>query len=461
MARQIIEQWRLAVLRVRLDLAARTPSVATEMVGYPTGSAQTMWKRRHPIEAFGLSEAPPTALTVPTDLRDAVVETLVHDLNRDAALWLRLVPPYGYLGGVPWEATLIPATGLPLLRVPDRLPAAPELGRLWRIVVAISAPPPSTWAPRYIRSLAKQLGETVPAKVEVHVFADANTHAALRTDALPWVRLHDPEVAEAAFRDSTQRLTKTTPQPAAPVGQKWADWIIAGLGGRAVRALHVVLDGCIDVDRPLLRFSPDPVRPVSRSEASAVGAPEVLAFADKIGAAALSFGSPPGNSSDLATRMIADWAGQQRPGATIYSSIAHDRDGKALAQAHAFVIDRTGELRIPRHRSLFAYLQPEHMQASLEHTWPGLQAQGPDVVPAPLPGDDLADTGVQDAYVDAETVPTWVATSDRYLTKQWAGLAKRSTSHAPTAEFKGAYDTGAVEALANLRDIIKRHAGPS
>src|SRR6185437_2292159 len=129
MAQRMIEDWQLAVLKVRLDLSERTPAVATELVGYPGGgSARTMFSLRHPLGAYGLVGTDLSKLQVPDDLQDAVAKALLTDLEGEAALWLRLVPPYGYLGAVPWEVALVERTNLPVLRVPDRMPGARDLG---------------------------------------------------------------------------------------------------------------------------------------------------------------------------------------------------------------------------------------------------------------------------------------------------------------------------------------------
>lgn len=463
MAARIIEQWQLAVLKVQLDLSERTPAVATDLVAYPTGVAQTMWSQRYGLDAFGLEVDHPAVLTMPTELRDAVAQTLLTDLNSEAALWLRLVPPYGYLGAVPWEGALIPATGLPLLRVPDRLPAASDLGRKWRAVIAISAPPHSDWAAPYVRSLVNGWQNRVRADVEVDIFADAGTAEALQAGAAfdSQIRVHDPADAARASGDAQPSRSAGVVGSVSPVsGQVWADWITAGLAGQAVRALHVVLDGVFDGDRPMLAVAPDPQEPSRVSSCAFVSPDAVLAIADRIGSAALSFGSPPENPTDLAVRMIADELGQLRPGATIYSSLADDPQGRALAAAHAFVVDRTGQTPIPRDRSLFAYLQPEHVEASLTGAWPdAAQPQTDEAVPPDLlhVSGPASSAALESFYADSDSVPSWVASWDRYLSKQTAGLAQEASSPEPTADVKGAYNKGAADALGELRNILDRH----
>jgi len=476
-------QWHLAVLRAQLDLAGTTPMVATELVSYSHRTPHSLWTRSHPLEAFGLAQSavPPRQLTVPSDLRDDIAASLEADLQGEAALWLRLAPPYGYLGAVPWEESLLPFIGVPLLRVPDRLPAAADPGQLWSVAIGVSAPAGSTWAAPCVAALAQELTLAVSAPVDVHVFADAGTAAQLRQLALPnwdWLHVHKPADARPASED---RSSRRVPQfrrrdsegrlvePHAP-GRIWADWIAAGLAGRAVRALHVVLDATWDSDRPILALTPDPSEPSDAQNCAFVTSDDVRVLADVVGAATLSFGAPPDVTSDVAMRVIADGVGQQRPGATIYTSIRLDPGGAALARMHGFLANQSAPL-VPVGSSLFAYLQPEKVQTSLAEEWPQPPPASEGARPAPADEDLLPVTvlpegyqvapqaDLSDYYASAETVPSWVATSERYIGSQLADLS-RSASEPQPVGYKQAYQRGAVEALAELQQMVAKHARP-
>jgi hypothetical protein len=496
MAGRLIQQWRLAVLRVQLDLTGRTPAVATELASYPGRTPHRLWARRDPLEAFGLAEskAPPRQLRLPSDLRDAIATSLTADpdLENEAALWLRLAPPYGYLGAVPWEESLLEVTDVPVLRVPDRLPAAVDPGRVWSVAIGVSAPADSNWAAPYLVGLVKNISGEVSAPVDVDVFADARTVAQLPRyfDPPVQVHVHKPSDARQASEDRSRRRASELgrwdregrlARPASP-GRIWADWIAAGLAGRAVRALHVVLDATWDSDRPILALSPDPSQPSNTKDSAFITADDVRLLADELGAATLSFGSPPDATSDVAMRVIADGVGQQRPGATIYSSIPLDRGGTWLAETYGFLAgtpaDRSGEpvLRYPslapRHPSLFAYLQPEQVRASLADEWPK-PPPTTDRVRAPSPADDLLPSAVlpegyqvtpeadlSGYYASAETVPTWVAASECYIGTQLANLSQSATAPEPVG-FKRAYEQGAAEALAEIQEIVAKHVRPT
>jgi hypothetical protein len=454
MAVILMKQWRLATLRVQLDLSDVKAAVLAEALGYPDDSqdeATTLWSRRYRLSAFGLKATRPRNLKVPQALGAAV-----RDAFGDAelsTLWLHLVPPYGYLGAAPWEASSF----VPMLRVPDRLPApAAKLGRVWRTVLVISATPGSTWPAPYVDSFTTNLAKRVDGPVEVDVFADAGTASALARDSLSEsVRVHDPtdaKVAVGARASSTAPAAKTAWKTAA---QLWPAWIASGLRGQAVRAVHVVLDGAFDESRPVLAIHPDPGKPVSRSGSAFVTGDEVLALTDAIGADVLSFGSPPDNPSDFATRMIADGVGQKRAGTTLYSALGLDRTGMRLVEAHA-AIRHHGAW--PHHPSLFAYLQPEHTVArpAGERTLETIREPEARSFDLSQPNTEL-----EQIYSNSDSVPSWVAASDRYLSNQLAGLAQQAVSSIPTAQIKGAYNKGATDAIAMLRDIVDRNAEPT
>lgn len=472
MAQKLIEQWHLAVLRVELDLSEREPLVAVSMSDYPDAAPRTLWTRHHHPHEFGVTGGPPRSpLTLPAELRDKIVETLVLELGRESALWLRLVPPYGYLGAAPWEAALVEMTNVPILRVPDRLPTPLVRGQIWTSAIAVDAAPGSDWAAPYVRSLVDRLFAAVPAHVEVDVFADADTTAALRNGAAPLpdsVRLHNPSDAEVATRGRLSRssVTGLSRESSASPGRRWTDWIAQGLKGRAVSALHLLLEGAFDDDDPVLVLSRDPADPVRRSNAGWLTPTDVLPLLDSLGAATVVLGAPDRPGSEVPVRMFADAVGQQRAGATIFSSLALDPAGAALAGAEAFLASADGDVGAPRHPSMFVYVQPEHVQDALREQVP----LRPELVTSA--GDDFAsatssaaieyqsDATLADRFRYAETVPSWVASSDQYFGTQWADIFKTAQSQIPVAPARDAYDKGAAAALADLQAIVERHARP-
>lgn len=469
MAEAIIRKWRLAVLRVELDLSSREPRVVTTLVGYPVGIPATLWSESFPAQAFGIPvHGPPGQLQVPDRLMWRVAASLREDLPDETALWLRLVPPYGYLGGAPWEEVLVPHVNRPVLRVPDRFPVAADFGDAWTAAIAIHARPDNTWAASYIRDLTNALRDHVGGTLAVHVFADADTRMGLLDpgDPIePWVHLHDPSTAREALRSreaGRTALTSSSLTTRPPIGRAWSDWIAAGLAGRAVRSLHVVTDAAFDGDEPMLVVSADPNQSSPLKECSYVAVDGLLRLTASLGATTLSMGSPPDNLSDVATRMIVDHVGQGRPGPTIYSSIKADPHADAIASMHAYLADRTGDRELPWHRSLFAYVQPENVRDSLLEGWPEISERstvsGDEVLPSIKLPTKYRPAAAASAYEQLEDVPAWVAASHAYLGSEYAKLA-RSADPIAKSVVRNAYDRGAAEALDKLRAIIEKHSG--
>jgi hypothetical protein len=347
------------------------------------------------------------------------------------------------------------------------------------VAIGLNAHPDATWPAPYLMDLIEGLGSSVGTEIEADVFADAGTVGRLRQPGWTppsWVHLHDPGQARQASRVRVARLTSSLsegPSVSAPVdvtspGRIWADWIATGLDGRAVRALHVVLDPVWDAESAVLALSFDPSEPTDVQGCGFVTGDDVRRLADAVGAATLSLGCPPDTGSEEAMRYIADDIGQQRPGATIHSMIGRDPHGSALAALHAFLAGRRTRW-VPRDRSFFAYVQPEQVQSSLAEMWPTPAPTAAEQPWAPAGDDPLPaatlprsyqpspEADVASYYSDAGAVPSWVAASERYVGQQLADLSRPSSAPEPST-YESAYEEGAAEALADLQAIIAKHA---
>lgn len=452
MAQLLIERWQLAVLEVRLELGVRAPRVLAELTARPDGVVQTLDRWTFPLEALGILDGrqTPVALSVPDKLGPDVLDALGQLGNAEPALWLRLVPPYGYLGAVPWEES-VGRSGLPMLRVPDRLPAAVDPGRRFTMVVAVCVPTGSSWILPYLQNLLIRLQNLVSGELDFHVFADAESADRIGLDLGPGAQVHHPSDARTAWASRTARSPgERRGSSESPTGQVWSDWIADGLAGRAARAVHVVTDCVWDGDRPVLAVTRDPRERVDERSGAGVTAEQLRNLTDLLGAATLSIASLPDGTADAATRMIADSLGQTRHGPTIYSSIAEDPEADALVATYRFLL-KPG-WRVPRHPSLFAYLQPEHVQDPRYPT--------PDDGPVAR-GDSgpAASADLRGYFATAEQVPLWVASSQRFVEAGWAGEQLRGAPIQPGFEVKRAYDRGAAGALGDIQAMMARHLG--
>ncbi|WP_405400422.1 hypothetical protein [Streptomyces microflavus] len=480
----------LPVLRIRLDLAHAVPDVVAELVGYPRGEEHTYGvPLRLPVTEYGLSAecGPPKGAVVPVELLETVGMFMERpDPDVPSGLWLRLVPPCGYLGAVPWERELVPRIRRPVIRVPDLLPAAADPGRVWSVAIVVQAPPHSRkrgplqvpdHVVRFIGNLRKAIGEGVV----VHIFADRDTHEGLGL-LLPGsgesgVRTYPVGQAETAGQyGRVSAEARGAGSAEAPTPFLWPDWIASSLRGEAVRALYVVAPAAFDGDRPVLTASPDPQRAADPDDSTYVTAEDLQQLANTVGASTICLGSPEGNPSDAATRLLADGLGRHRAGPTLYSDLGRDPSGVVLAQARAFLNDPAAMEPIPADPSLFGHLQPQHVQALLGHPW--LNPDGPDqswrtgrtsmgdsatsreLAPAL---DAVPDTErISAHYAGGAAVPTWVAATERYMEMKAAKLLEAAAVPGETPHMKQAYDRGMAQALGELRHLttqVQDHEG--
>jgi hypothetical protein len=474
---KIIKRWKLAVLRAGLDPSERTPVVTTRLDGYASGSDLTYWRRTDPLSAFGLSNSAdiPTRVELPEPLARAVQLTMSRELKRESVLWLRLKPPYGYLGAAPWEA-LAADIDIPVLRVPNRLPTPTPLGRMWHVAVAVNAPVGAHWGMQHVRDFSAALRKAFNGSVEVDVFADAHTRELLmrkpdRSDSM--IRVHDPGDARSAHERRSAEVQKTSlgrrtagirSYPSDDPLLLWADWIISGLAGRAVRALHVASPGLATVGRPRLAISPDPSHSVRLASCITIEPEDLWALADALGASLVSLAAPESRGTDVGARMVADSLGQLRPGPTIYSSMRRDPGCSALAEAHAFLANPE-DRELPSHPSWFGYIQPESIQGVLtepllphhtgqEESLPVASERSPamDIHSTIDPDGTLAST-----YRYADEVPAWVASSSRFLEAEHADLGNQLAMPGEGKASKRAYDLGTSQALTDIEALVQRH----
>lgn len=470
MAQELIREWQLAVMEVALDLSGRASNAVTTLRTFDGDSPRELWAQSIPLSEFGIGTHPPYSLSVPGDLIRAVERSMLDELHAEAALWIHLVPYYGLLGAVPWERDLIAATDVPVFRVPDRFPMPLVRGTVWSGAIAIDAGLNGAWAAPYVASLIEEWVSVIPARVEVDVFADATTEEALRRMTLAGTtRIHKAVEALDVSRTRTPRrnaapgaLRQLPPQIVG--GSVWADWIADGLSGRAVRALHIVLDGGWDGAAPVLLVSSNPGKPTKRAVASMVGVVDLMQFVQSIGAATVSFGAPPGGFDEVAVRLFADKVGQQRSGATMFASIDGDPSGREVAAAEAFLVDPAGDVPAPHHPSLFAYAQPARLQPMMRQRWPDQLGDAVRKGAASIATLEAigyqSDSTLSDLFHQAPSVPSWVASSDQFLGTQWAELAEVEDSGIDMADTRKAYDIGTKSALNQIQAIVERHARP-
>jgi hypothetical protein len=107
---------------------------------------------------------------------------------------------------------------------------------------------------------------------------------------------------------------------------------------------------------------------------------------------------------------------------------------------------------VPQAADLFAYLQPAQIAAKLVEAPP--PKRGPGEVPDAL----LEISEVTSLQDGDESIPDWVATSERFVESEVAVLVHTAAPEAAVAT-KASHDRGTAAALEDVRAMIARHAG--
>lgn len=480
MADQIMWKWKLAALHVALDLSERTPQVRSRLAGFIDGQEQTFWERTDRLEDFGLDVSADVQgrLRMPSALSRAVEDTMGAELRAESALWLRLEPPYGYLGAAPWEQ-LGERIRIPVIRVPDHLPVSVRLGRMHRIAVIVTQPPRARWGAAHARALAQALDERIPG-VAIELFPDASVAVLLRDERLPAsVTLHDPAHAPTTAVRIT-RGPRSVPGLRSLESDEdprllWMEWITGELADRAVSAVHVAAVGIASAERSMLAVAGRP-GPDAVDLRGSVDADDLWFLADMLGASTVSVASPEPRRVDVGARMVADRLGQLRPGPTLFSSIRQDPDATALADIHSFLASRE-ERQLPSDPSWFGYLQPEAIVDALDAPTaepdqagaeapllraillPGVPAASASRMPPPLPppSTSLPEPAGSGSYEELVEVPRWAASASRFIeTRQAEMISRASSEETPAAQ---THETATGQALADIQSLVQRHLG--
>lgn len=473
MAELIIADWKLAVLRVTLDLSKPTPRVTSRLHGFEGKKEVEHWSRDDALADFGLSgsDGSPERLRLPEGLTTALEDSMCEEFPHETLLWLRLEPPYGYLGAAPWEE-MRERIGVPILRVPDRLPVATRLGNTWRVALIASAPTDPGWAAAHVRGFSAELRAGI-SRVEIEVFPDALVHRELLNGGPlgAGISVHDPNHTGSTVVIESEAPGSGSEPYAIPfiddAHTLWSDWITGQLGQHAVSAVHLAVMGNVGAGRPHVLVAADP-RSTDQSTATAE-AGDIRVLADSLGASLVSIASPETETPDIGARMVSDRLGQLRPGPTIFGSIRLDPSGGGIADIHRFFAEPYMH-PLPDSTSWFGYIQPDALAGLVDVQLPSYDPvvivgasptmnlfQTPLVLPVTLPRLSTgADLWVQH-FTNTDEVPRWAASSLRFLESRQADLLVSSAGPETPGSIKSAYDQGAADALVDIQQLIQQH----
>lgn len=301
---------------------------------------------------------------IPAELLDTIAGSLRPRQRRGEPIWM-IVESSGYLAVVPWERLLQPALKAPLLRIPNFLADPMMLCGSLRLAVCLSSPIAKTPfdIPSYACALVEAIRKGVPQGTRLHVFSDAQVYQRLRS-ALPGgsathsIEIHDPQGAERfGIGDVDRRLSDAAPHLKSP----WLLWMHSELP-EGVDAAHFVCPGYFRRDRGALALARSPLRNIDPDWSHFVGAQELMAFLQMVGAWSVMFSPPYENVWSIGLRVVAGSLAWQRPGPVLLHDIHDPGDfGEVeLEQAYRFLFAES-EAPPPATPGIMLYVHPKRV----------------------------------------------------------------------------------------------------
>lgn len=478
MAMMLKRTYDLLVLAVRLDTTGRDVLARFELEAKHDGEIESVMDWSIPAEALGVPERLDrhTGRLLRSDfhLPDGLIADVRGWIEAEGdprrPLWLHLRKPYGFLGCVPWEALLVPALGLPVLRLPDFFERPPlETPRALEIVLCSSTPDDERAYGQFdhLGTIVDRILDAADRPTTVHVFTDDRLGPALAGRAPSNRVIVHPPAAANRFTWTRERSERETSENA------WFRWIRGALSGRSVDVVHFMGHGYLARGRGALALSASPDPAAQARWSTFVGDAEVDAFLTSLGAWGVAFSAAEGNYSELGLRLLADTIALRRPGAILFHDWEHDWSGAALGEAYRFLYSVEPQPP-PVSEAVFMYCQPfrvasEPPEEEAEAAPPEPSSRGVTISPAAAeyesaeppeampvgaapeesPPAPPAPPAAQ-PFEDAENVPNWIAATARYVEQQ-AYQLNRSTETT-----RRSYDLS--ETLRQIEDVMAKHS---
>lgn len=444
MGEMLKRQFDLLALRLAMDLEGDAPKVSIELQGRDDGELGLVADWVVEAAQIGIPErldrSGTTYQGMPFDFPAEIVAE-IHDVIAQSdyyerPLWLHLKKPIGYLNLVPWEQLLQPVLNMPILRLPDFL-ANPPRETLHSLEVALCGSVPAAKYPftavDELVAMAEQLMATVPRRTTVHIFADAELfdefNNRVTAAGLGDVHVHDPSgAARFAPAERQYDLAGRTTR----VQNPWLLWMRDTLSGRSVDMVHFLTHGYLSRDSGALAFAESPLENRDERIARFVDASETIAFLTQVGAWCVGFSSPENNYSEMGLRLLADTIAQLKPGPVFHHELRLDQDRAALTDAYRFLFARD-EVQPPASPALFTYCNPSLLEAA--------EADPPRRRPRRTRGGQPAAAEPQDmiseVYAEAQSVPSWVGSSQRYIEQRRRDVKRIERSEISSSNTRG------------------------
>ncbi|MDM0122586.1 hypothetical protein [Variovorax arabinosiphilus] len=394
-------------------------------------------------------------------LPSSIVDFIRSALDPDLPIYITFETPYGYLPGVPWERLGVEQLGRPVLRL-GAAPVRPVRSDT-RLDIGICCSFPAhedVDREQVLADVISQIPTDVLREVWLHIFVDADFHTALRdrgglVDLDTSIRFYRAEEAQLYLQSNPVESESNGIDVADRLEHPWLVWMRGALGNLSLDAVHFINAGYLGRSRPGLRFASSETPGLEDAGSRLIGSREINFFLEQVGAWAVTFSSPPGNSSPLGLRMLYSEVSRGLNVPSILHDIAADRASGDDAWARAL---REGYVHI------FArgYSPPPNVPYSpaltvTSHPSWGTRSVGDalDIRMQKL----LEDGSPQRLYRSLpapQDIPSWVSAHQRRLEKTIAGIASM-----PEADRDSARDAGVLDALRFTSDLVAKYTAQS
>lgn len=280
-----------------------------------------------PAAEFGLQETlSPRAyrgieLTLP-DALDQLLQQAIERVGPDRPLWIHMARDAGALAVLPWELLLRQRPildGIAILRIPNFLTDPFTLSAHTKVAVCISSPNAKMPFPtvEYGRRLVDAVSHLATRPVTLHIFTDLDSYhelANLPGSGLCEVIVHEP--SDISFGETVQVDRQLTARDHR-IQNPWMLWIAETLHGEPIDAVHFICPGYFHEDRGSLALAETPVRNRDSRWSRFVGAEEIHALLDTLGAHTVGFSAPHVDVWAMGLRLLAFHLSWIRPGPII------------------------------------------------------------------------------------------------------------------------------------------------
>jgi hypothetical protein len=422
----------LPTLRVKLHGRQTKPGAApVAKFEVLRGRGPVTWTESVPTRLLGLADWIQSARDVHESeftIPDSVAAEACDALARlsgpgDAAYWLELPPPRGYLHFLPWERLLSGLLDRPLLRLPNFTLRPNMPGPTLRVVLTVAH---SKWpfdVPATTAGLARLWRESTGREVALEVFVAPEQREAVRDliGATDHITVHDTP----GVKDLIPGVSNNG----------WVAWVRTALAGRAADVVHIVSHGTLIGDRGALAL-PDLAMPGADSPMiGTLGSVDVCTSLSRAGAWGLVVTAPVHSHCPGALRDLVDAVAQARPGVVALQELeVPDADDQMRALLRMLL---DGE---PPNRSLPGILCSSHPSfvAVLENETPLCSSDGTSA---------LITEATHQVLAQSDT-PAWVAAGARALEALQARVIP-TDGEAP--------DPAAVAALRAVSELFDEH----